>query len=150
MPDFVVFMGLSSATRRSSTEHPARPLRGRVSRKAFKASLNVVQSAGRRPRSCRAQGFCADLIILVCETAAHPSGELDTSCNSLPESSTQIHGAPVITTENVALPTGDILSRGSSGSDYEVVIRMDESSQSFVGQGVIGISPLFLTGRRVG
>jgi hypothetical protein len=100
--------------------------------------------------SCRSRGFCPDLMILVCDTTARSDGSIDTSCDSLPESNTVVHDAPVITTENVALPTGEILSRGSSGSFYEVVIRMDESGRSFVGQGSVSVMPIFLTGQRVG
>jgi hypothetical protein len=99
--------------------------------------------------SCRAQGFCPDLMIVVCETTQEPDGSLETFCNSAPESSLELHGAPVLTTENVPLPTGEILSRGSSGGAYEAIVRLSDDGRSFTGTGYIGAWPMFLTGRRV-
>jgi hypothetical protein len=97
--------------------------------------------------SCRATGYCASLMIFVCGSTAHPDGSVDTSCNTVPESSGQSSGVPVITTENTSLPTGEILSRGSS-PQYEVVISMAPDGSSFTGSGFVGTTPLFLTGQR--
>lgn len=98
--------------------------------------------------SCRATGYCASLMIFVCGSTQHPDGDTDTSCDTVPESSGQSSGVPVITTENTSLPTGEILSRGSS-PEYEVVISMAPDGSSFTGSGFVGTTPLFLTGQRV-
>lgn len=97
---------------------------------------------------CRTTGYCANLMIYVCGSTAHPGGSIDTSCNTTPESSGQSSGVPVITTENSSLPTGEILSRGSS-PQYEVVISMAPDGSSFTGSGFVATTPLFLIGQRV-
>jgi hypothetical protein len=100
--------------------------------------------------SCRAQGSCPTLILLDCRTTQHADGSLDTVCNSESQSASEVHDAPVITTENVALPTGEILSRGSSGASYQVVITLSADGSSYTGAGFIGSLPLFLRGHRIG
>jgi hypothetical protein len=100
--------------------------------------------------SCRASGRCRGLIVLDCRTTQQASGQLDTTCDSLPESASEVHDAPVLTTENTSLPTGQILSRGSSGTSYEVVVTLSDDGSSYTGSGYIGSLPLFLRGRRIG
>lgn len=100
--------------------------------------------------SCRATGYCAGLMIFACHSTQHADGGIDTTCDTLPESSSQISGAPVLTTENTPLPTGQILSRGSSGSPYEVVITLSDDGSAFTGVGYIGAWPLFLRSHRIG
>lgn len=99
--------------------------------------------------SCRSQGHCPHLIIVVCETTDRPDGTLDTLCQSAPESGVEVVDAPVVVAENTPLPTGQILSRGSTGLDYEMVVTLSDDGQRYTGTGWLGDTPMFLSGERI-
>lgn len=101
--------------------------------------------------SCRSTGFCADLYILTCETTEGMGGSLDTACRSVPESRSQTVGTfPVFVTENVPLPTGEILSRAGDGNvTFEVIVTLSNDGRTYTGRGHLGTLPIFITGRRV-
>jgi hypothetical protein len=101
--------------------------------------------------SCRTAGFCADLYIIACETTEDPGGRLDTTCRSVPESSSQSGGSfPVFVTENTPLPTGEILVRAGDGfSTFELVVTLSPDGQTYTGRGHLGTLPIFIRGHRV-
>jgi hypothetical protein len=100
--------------------------------------------------SCRSTGFCADLHIIACDTTEGPSGALDTTCTSVPESRYQTGSFPVFVLENTALPTGEILSRAGDGSSvFEVIVTLAPDGATYTGRGHLGTLPIFIEGRRV-